>query len=143
MDTKKILNIVFIVIILIFITWQIAKSSVINKINTSGDKMWVYVKLKTELPRDTSDYYYYGQIKESLIHKIDIDEEINGLFILHNIRYWDDDDLLNIYENEDRHSFKIFKILDINYLTPLKKDPIMMFEMEELHEDAKKIRNEE
>ena len=59
-----------------------------------------------------------------------------------NIRYWNDDDLLQIYEDDDDFGYKIFRISDIQYITSFKKDPIYNLDLEKLHESAKKLRVE-
>lgn len=93
------------------------------------------------LPRDTSDYFYYGQINESVIEEINSDESKTGLFILSNIRYWDDNDLLQVYENNKFSGNKIFRIQAIQHLILFKDDPINLFDTTELHETAKELRN--
>jgi len=50
-----------------------------NKQNVTLEKQWVYIELVTESKIDTSDYFYYGQIKKSLINEIQSNEEKKGL----------------------------------------------------------------
>ena len=108
--------------------------------NLQPKKIWVYIEVQTEKVRDTSDYYYYGQINESIVNEIEMDKNTEGLFILSNIRYWNDDDLLQVYDDNERDGYKIFQIQSIQYIQPYKKDPIFIFEKDELHETARKIR---
>ncbi|WP_229792674.1 hypothetical protein, partial [Ulvibacter litoralis] len=100
-------------------------------------KQWVYIELTTVSPRDTTDYFYFGQIKESLIGEIDSNEEKKGLFTLSNIRYWNDDDLLELYEDDKLKGSMIFKIQDIQEITLYKDDPLNLYDLEEIDESAK------
>ena len=105
------------------------------------NKKWVFVELKTTLLRDTSDYFYFGQISEEIINQIDNNQNTTGLFILSNIRFWNNDDLLEIYEDEELGGFKIFRVSDIHHLRTYKKDPVLIYDMDELHESSKNIRS--
>lgn len=48
-------------------------------------KVWVYVEVTVEQKRDTSDYYYYGQIHENLFEEIQNERIENKYFELSNI----------------------------------------------------------
>ena len=103
-------------------------------------KEWVYIELVTMSKRDTTDYFYFGQVKKSIINQIDSNEEAKGLFTLSNIRLWNDDDLLELYEDEKLKGSIIFKIQDIQEVTLYKDDPINLFESEKLHKSAKEFK---
>jgi hypothetical protein len=108
----------------------------------SGNQVWVYIEIQSTLLRDTTDYYYYGQIKQSVIDKIDNNSFSDGLFILSEIRYLDNENKLRIFADEEDFGYKIFRINDIQYVSPLKKDPIYFFEPDDLHDSARKLRND-
>lgn len=103
-------------------------------------KQWVYVELVTESKTDTTEYFYFGQIRNSLVEAINLNENKKGLFTLSNIRYWNDNNLLELYEDDKMEGDLIFKIQDIEEVILYKDDPINLFELEELHESAKKNR---
>lgn len=102
----------------------------------TGNKVWVYIELQTKLKRDTSDYYLYGQVKESVIHKIDQNSDAKGLFILYDMRYWTPNDLIQFYKDEEDAGYKIFRIQDIVVISPLQEDPIFLYDEEDLHPDV-------
>ncbi|TLX72590.1 hypothetical protein E9993_17285 [Labilibacter sediminis] len=104
------------------------------------EKVWVRIELQQELVRDTTDYYYMGQINKDILDKIDVQRSPQGLFKLSNIRYWNNEDLLQIHENENSFDCRYFKIEDIQFIKPLKKDPVFIYEPDELHASAKKLR---
>lgn len=103
-------------------------------------KQWVYVELVTESKTDTTEYFYFGQIRNSLVEAINLNENKKGLFTLSNIRYWNDNNLLELYEDDKLEGDLIFKIQDIEEVILYKDDPINLFKLEELHESAKKNR---
>ena len=103
-------------------------------------KQWVYVELITESKTDTSEYFYYGQIRKSLVDEISLDEDKKGLFTLSNIRLWNDDNLLELYEDDKVKGDLVFKIQDIEEMIFYKDDPVNIFDLEQLHETTLKIR---
>lgn len=104
------------------------------------DKQWVYVELTTKSKTDTTDYFYFGQIKKSIVDNIDLNDEPVGLFTLSDIRYWNTDDLIELYEDEKLTGDKIFKIEDIKEVTLYKDDPIYLYDLKDLHKSAKRLR---
>ena len=137
MKTGRSILIISLLMVLLIVGWQLRKSSV----SGSNNKVWVYIEIQKILVRDTSDYYYYGQIKESVLEKFNNNENVKGVFTLSNIRYWNDNDLFQIYENDERSDYKIFQLSDIQYISPYKVDPILLFEEEKLHESALKLKS--
>lgn len=112
-----------------------------NAYHSRQNKIWVYVEVEKTMLKDTTNHFLYGQINESVLQKIDNNPAADGLFILSDIRYWNDDNLLQIYEDEKDKDFKVFRIQDIQYITSFQKDPVLQFEVNELHETALKLRN--
>jgi len=106
----------------------------------SEEKVWVYIEVEVELASDTSNYFYHGQIKKSIINTMDANPNAKGFFKLYNIRYWDKDDLLAIYEDNYRLGYKIFKIENIRYLQAYKNDPVLSFDETDLHHSSKALR---
>tara|TARA_R110002012_G_scaffold321930_1_gene552457 strand:- start:37481 stop:37909 length:429 start_codon:yes stop_codon:yes gene_type:complete len=107
------------------------------------ERQWVYIELVTQSKKDTTDYFYYGQIKKSLIKEIDLHEDKKGLFMLSNVRYINDDDLLQLYEDSNLDGNLMFKIQDIEEVVLYKDDPVNFFDTKELHESAIAIRNKQ
>lgn len=142
MNKIKLIGIYGITLSLLIFGCKISDFSNNNSTEQTDDKIWVYLEIKKILPRDTSDFYFYGQINKTIVDKINKNPKIDGLFILSDIRYWNDDDLLQVYEDNKDNGYKIFRISDIQYLTSYKTDPIFNIELNQLHESAKKIRNE-
>lgn len=131
---KKISFLVFLVIIASSCNYQS------NYNYKKVEKEWVYIEIETTMLYDTTDYFYYGQISKNLANKLVKDEAPNGFFQLSNIRYYNSNDLLQVYENDNRKGRMYFRIEDIEYISVLKEDPVYYFEENELHESALIIR---
>lgn len=68
---------------------------------------------------------------------------MKGLFVLFNVRYVNNDDLLELYEDDKLSGDLVFRIQDIEELVFYKDDPIQLFEIEDLHSSALELRNKE
>jgi len=123
------------------LTLLISSCDIQEKTPEIQGKQWVYVELITQSKKDTSDYFYYGQIKKSVLERINTDSSAEGLFVLSSVRFTNDDQELELYENDKVGSTLMFRIQDIEEITFYKDDPVYLFEMDELHESAKKLRN--
>ena len=103
------------------------------------EKQWVYIELSTISKTDTTDYFLYGQINKSIINKIDNDDS-EGLFLISKARFMNDDKMLELYEDEEYSGELVFKIQDIEEIKLFNDDPVQLFNINELHESAKKLR---
>lgn len=63
-----------------------------------------------------------------------------GLFTLSNIRFLNDDGLLELYEDNNLSGDLIFRVQDIEEVVLYKDDPVNSFKLDELHESTKKLR---
>jgi hypothetical protein len=116
-------------------------SSFITKSNASLDQIWVYVELETSNKKDTTIYYFYGKMNQSIYDEIDRNPKAAGLFVLSDVRYIrKEDDLLAVYEDEETFGNLVFRIEDIVHMTLFKKDPVFIFELDELHDSALQLR---
>ena len=106
------------------------------------EKQWVYIELSTISKTDTVDYFFYGQINKSIIKKIDNDDS-EGLFLLSKARFVNDDDFLELYKDEKYSGELVFKLQDVEEIRLYNDDPVQLFDINELHESAKKLRTKE
>lgn len=132
MSTNKVVAVFLVIGGILLLSYILSVYTPENTLVSEEEKQWVWIEVKVELPRDTSDYFYYGQINKSLIEKINSDEEKEGLFMLSKIRYWNNNDLLERFENTEYSGSKVFKIQSINQLILSKGDPIDILELDEL-----------
>lgn len=108
--------------------------------NSTKETTWVYVETSKIINKDTTNYYLYGKMKSSLLDKINSKEDTEGIFQINKVRFVNDDDLIEVYEDNDQLGSLFFRIQNINYLTVYKRDPIFSFEDKDLHKTAKKIK---
>lgn len=139
MKKSTIFHLIFILALLLFGAWKLIGQRKINDYLIKADKVWVYVEVMVNMPNDTSAYYYYGPINESVFEQINNNSNSKGLFILSDIRYWNDDDLLEVYEDEDCMGIRVFNIQDIRQIRAYKKDPVYIYRPDELHKSAKSL----
>lgn len=108
-------------------------------VQTTEKKEWVYMEILTTMKKDTSTNYVYGQVKKSIIDKIRNDESAKGLFFVENLRYFNDDDLFQVYEDKNDKGILVYRIENIQKIEFYKKDPILVYKKEQLHESALKV----
>ena len=101
---------------------------------SSSENTWVFLELEKQMKNDTNDFYLYGEIKQTILNTINKNESSKGIFQLSNIRYINDQDLLQIYEDKSDKGIYLFRIEDIQTVRLLKADPILTFNDNELHE---------
>nr|WP_321452740.1 hypothetical protein [uncultured Carboxylicivirga sp.] len=140
MKSKYKIHLAFIILIVGYIAITFFKSDISKVVHSDKNKIWVQIDLVKILPRDTTDYFYYGQINEDLLEQIEQNKDEGGLFLLKNIRYWDNDDKLRVYDDTDEVGIKMFRVNDISYVNVLKEDPIMIYDSTELHRSAIRLR---
>nr|WP_319397482.1 hypothetical protein [uncultured Carboxylicivirga sp.] len=140
MKTKYWIHTGFIILIVGYIVITFFKSDISKAVHSDKNKIWVQIDLVKKLPRDTTDYFYYGQINEDLLEQIEQNKDDGGLFLLKNIRYWDNDDKLRVYDDTDEVGIKMFRVKDISYINVIKDDPIMIYDSTELHRSAIRLR---
>jgi hypothetical protein len=105
--------------------------------DNSNYNQWVFISLETVMKKDTTDYYFYAQINGKILDKIN-KNDISGYVILNNIRFINDSDKLQIYEDNIDQNQRIFRVKDIVKIELLKKDPLYTFNFDELADNAKK-----
>jgi hypothetical protein len=87
-------------------------------------KTWVYVELEIVTRGDTSEYYYFGQISQRTLDKLALEENYNGFFVLENVRYFNDLDEIEDYEDSSDSGTLFFRTQDITKIEVLKTDPL-------------------
>jgi hypothetical protein len=90
----------------------------------SVKKTWVYVELEIATKGDTSEYYYFGQINQRILDKLASDENYKGFFVLENVRYYNDSDEIEDYQDSSDSGTLFFRTQDITKIEVLKTDPL-------------------
>jgi len=119
---KKIVPIIIVLVFSIFMFHSCDNFE--NNLNKKGQSEWVYLEIKTIMNKDTSYSFIYGQISKSIVKKIKENKNAEGLFLLENARYVNDDNLLQLYEDENDSGVLGFRIENIKYIEFYKRDPM-------------------
>ncbi len=106
------------------------------------EKTWVNITIRYDSNNGFQFYYYFGQIEESLCDKISKNIIEKGFIKIDNLRYWNDDDKIEVYEDETEPGIKIFRIEDIRKMSVLKGDPVVTYKKVSLSEKSLKVRSE-
>ncbi|MFT7345215.1 MAG: hypothetical protein ACI9XP_001809 [Lentimonas sp.] len=114
-----------------------------NKSETKSNLRWVYLVAQTAMQTDTTEFFLYGQIKTAIAEDLMGNQKSSGVFHIEKLRYYNDDDLLEIYEDEKDEGLFIFRIQDVRRIELLKKDPVLSMDEEELSEKSLKYKKKE
>ncbi len=101
---------------------------------------WVNLHMDVVMKHDTTSYYYYGQISQNDIDQLQ-NQPKKGMFTLRNIRYFNTDDQLEIYEDANYTGKMLFNYKDVSWVEILKKDPILIFDSLQLGDTSHKFLN--
>ena len=104
------------------------------------EKTWVFLELEKVMKNDTSDFYLYGEINQSILDNIANGVIDPAMFEFSTIRYIDEEDLLQLYEDETDRGIYFFRTEDIQTTRVLKADPVLTFPENELGERANEFK---
>jgi hypothetical protein len=116
------------------------KSTKGSESETKSNLRWVYLVAQTAMQTDTTEFFLYGQIKTAIAQDLMENQKSSGVFHIEKLRYYNDDDLLEIYEDEKDEGLFIFRIQDVRRVELLKKDPVLSMDEEELSEKSLKYK---
>ena len=99
------------------------------------DTIWVFAQIN--IPEDNdevADYYYYGRIKKD-IYDLIIDGQLkNGFILFRDIRYWNNDDEVEKFEDEAYAGDATFRIEHMVKIDLIKGDPFILENTKEVPE---------
>lgn len=128
-------------ITLLFVLFNL--SSCVNlqspKDKSEPGMQWVYISAEVITLNDSTHYFYYGQLEADKMNLLN--EKNPPLFLtLKNIRYWNNDDKLEIYEDSSWLGTKFFRTGDIVKIDLLKDDPVLTLDKDDLAENSLKFK---
>lgn len=100
----------------------------IESFNQSADpdSVWVYAQFNLPEKDGIEDYYYYGRISENLYRDF-IDNKIDkGIIVLRDVSYWNNDDVIEKFEDDRDSGTLVFRIEHIVYMRLQKGDPLLV-----------------
>lgn len=111
----------------------------LNSVKDNQSKQWVFMKIQSHMLRDSIEYFYYGQVDKSVIDRINRND-CSGFVMLSNIRYINDSDKIEIYEDDTDWGSRIYRIKNVVQIDILKQDPILTSKIEDLAPNAKEFK---
>lgn len=103
-----------------------------NKPLRKEKKSWIYIELETILKKDTTVNYLYGKVNNTILDKLERSES-NTLFKISDIRYFNNDDLFQLYKDDDEKGILYFNTKSIRKISIYERDPIYSFDKKDLH----------
>jgi protease II len=89
----------------------------------SKQKTWVYLEIKSKGEETDYRYYLYGEIKKQLFFDISNNVIESGFFMISDVKYYDDNNLVANYADDLYTGTLVFRIEDIQMIKELKKAP--------------------
>ena len=88
------------------------------------EKIWVFIQFNVARENGTiKDYFYFGKINASLYDKITKNKIRKGFIRLTNIRFWNNDDMIESTEDDIYDNEMVFRIEDIKKIDLVKREP--------------------
>lgn len=104
--------------------------------------MWIFATFNIGAVGDATYYHYFGAVRESLYQRIR-DNEINSGFItLQDVRYWNDNDLIQAYEDDQDTGVLTFRIEQLVKLELEKGDPVNTYPAEQVAPESMMLRQD-
>ncbi|APZ47223.1 hypothetical protein BW723_13435 [Polaribacter reichenbachii] len=128
MNIRKIYFIIFSIILFLSSCGELIKRTTPTKKETS----WVYIELETIMKKDTTLSYLYGKINKSILDNLET-KNINDIFKVSEIRYFNDNDKFQLYKDDDESGTLFFSVQSIKKISVYERDPIYSFDKEDLH----------
>ncbi len=138
MTKKTGLLLPLLIVILLTLLWG---CDLENTKTAKSDGVWVFLTLRYESNDGFQFNYYYGEMNKKLYNKIASNLITKGFFKLNKVRYWNNDDKLELYADDVYSGNMVFRIEDIRKLNELNDDPVLTNIYEELSETAQALRD--
>ncbi len=94
-----------------------------NSYENSQKTIWTYVETKSDETESQYRYHLFGQMKESLFYEISNNVIESGFFMLSSVKYYDNNNLVAEYADDQYTGNLVFRIEDIQMIKQMKKAP--------------------
>jgi hypothetical protein len=103
--------------------------------------VWVFAWFNVNENSEDNYWYYFGEIDSLLYTQIANNLRKNGILTLRNIRYWNEEGKLQMFEDIYSRGVISFKITSIEKMELLKNDPLLLYSEEEIDPETYKTFN--
>ena len=98
------------------------------------DTLWIYAQINVPEEEGIEDYFYFGRVNKGVYTKF-VDHEIkDGVIVFRDVRYWNTDNKIEVYEDAVDTGTLIFRLEDVVYLRVQKGDPLLLESKENIAE---------
>jgi hypothetical protein len=101
------------------------------------EEVWVFLTIRYETNNGYNFDYYFGTIDKNLYQKISENKVNQGFITLKNVRYWNNDDKIEIDRDDQDVGTRTYRIEDIREIKLKKGDPIFIYPDDDLSESTK------
>ena len=103
-----------------------------NKTISNEHKIWSFIEFQVPNTQGIlEDYYYFGLVSEDLYEKIKSHQVKDGLIFMESVRYWNNDDVIESYDDEIYSDELAFRIEHIVKFERVKKEPEIGFKYDD------------
>lgn len=93
--------------------------------NLGDETIWVWTQFNVpEEHNRTESYYYYARINKGLYNGIINNKIEEGFILLRDVRYWNTEDVIEIYDTDLEKGNVTFRIEHIVHMVEVKKPPV-------------------
>ena len=90
----------------------------------SDETIWVWIQLNVPEEQDSIEsYYYYARINKDLYTGITTNKIEEGFILLRDVRYWNTDDVIEIYDTDLEKGVVTFRVEHIVHMVEVKNPP--------------------
>lgn len=101
--------------------------------NLDDEKIWVWAQINVPEEGDKIDtYYYFGKASKTLFNGIADNSIKTGFILLKDIRYWNDDSVIEEYDDEIDDDVMVFRIENIVHIIKMKRTPEPGFQYKDI-----------
>ena len=103
-----------------------------DKTISNEHKIWSFIEFQVPNTQGIlEDYYYFGLVSEDLYEKIKSHQVKDGLIFMESVRYWNNDDVIESYDDEIYSDELAFRIEHIVKFERVKKEPEIGFKYDD------------
>jgi hypothetical protein len=90
----------------------------------SGEKVWVYLEIFSDVKKDITEHYIFGKIDKTDLENFELNKSNTNLFKLTDGRYIDDNDKIRDVQELNEKGTYYFRFKDVIYVEVLNSDPL-------------------
>lgn len=119
-------TIILLVVTLAFVGCDAQQIASTVKQSVDEDTIWIFAQINVPEPGTIDDYYYYGRVQRELYEQMIDGKVTTGFILFRDVRYWNNDDQIEKYEDNAETGDLTFRIEHIVRMNVNKGDPFIL-----------------